>query len=41
MINPAGLDVSFYGFLACAAIAFVVSGAISFIVTDPNEAAQA
>lgn len=37
MINPAGLDISFWGFLICAAIAFVVSGAIAFAVTDPNE----
>lgn len=37
MINPAGLDISFYGFLICAAIAFVVSGIISYIVTDKNE----
>lgn len=37
MINPAGLDVSFWGFLICAAIAFVVSAVGSFLVTDPNE----
>lgn len=37
MINPAGLDISFWGFLICAAIAFVVSGMIAFAVTDPNE----
>ena len=36
MINPAGLDISFYGFLLCAAIAFVASGAIAFLVTDPT-----
>lgn len=40
MINPAGLDVSFYGFLICAAIAFVVSAAGAFLVTDPNEGSQ-
>lgn len=39
MINPAGIDISFYGFLICAAIAFCVSGAIAFVVTDPNEVA--
>lgn len=41
MINPAGLDISFYGFLLCAAIAFVASGAIAFLVTDPNEGSAA
>lgn len=40
MINPAGLDISFYGFLICAAIAFAVSAAGSFLVTDPNEGGQ-
>lgn len=40
MINPAGLDISFYGFLICAAIAFGVSAAGSFLVTDPNEGSQ-
>lgn len=40
MINPEGLDISFYGFLVCAAIAFVIAGAISFFVTDPNEGSQ-
>ncbi len=33
MINPDGLDVSFYGFLICAAIAFGVSGILAYIVT--------
>lgn len=37
MINPEGLDISFYGFLICAAIAFIVSGIGAFLVTDPNE----
>ncbi len=32
MINPAGLDISFYGFLISAGIAFVVSAAGAFIV---------
>lgn len=40
MINPAGLDISFYGFLLCAAIAFAVSAAGAFLVTDPNEGSQ-
>lgn len=38
MINPAGLDISFWGFLICAAIAFTVSAAGSFLVTNPQEA---
>lgn len=37
MINPAGLDISFYGFIICALIALAVSGIISYIITDPNE----
>lgn len=32
MINPAGLDISFYGFLATAAIAFGVSAILAFIL---------
>ncbi len=32
MINPAGLDVSLYGFVACAALAFAVSAVLAFIV---------
>lgn len=32
MINPAGLDISFYGFIACAAIAFTVSAVLAFVV---------
>ena len=39
MINPAGLDISFWGFLICAAIAFVISAISSYLVTDANEAA--
>ena len=37
MINPAGLDISFWGFLICAAIGFAISAVISFFVTDPAE----
>lgn len=37
MINPAGIDVSFYGFIACASIAFVVSGVLAFFVADKGE----
>lgn len=36
MINPAGLDISFYGFIACAAVAFVVSAVLAFFVADPE-----
>mgnify|MGYP000199440618 FL=1 len=32
MINPAGLDVSFYGFIGCAVLAFAVSAVLAFIV---------
>lgn len=32
MINPEGLDISFYGFIACAAIAFTVSAVLAFVV---------
>lgn len=37
MINPAGLDISFWGFLICAALAFVISAVGSYLVTDPSE----
>lgn len=40
MINPEGLDISFYGFLICMTIAFVVSAIGSFLVTDPNEGSE-
>lgn len=39
MINPAGLDISFWGFLVCAAIAFVIAAIGSFLVTKPEEKA--
>ena len=39
MINPAGLDISFWGFLICAAIAFVVSAIGSYAVTSADEKA--
>lgn len=34
MINPAGLDVSFYGFIGCALLAFAVSAVLAFIFAD-------
>ena len=34
MINPEGLDISFYGFIICALIAFAVSAVLAFIMTD-------
>lgn len=37
MINPKGLDTSFYGFIACALIAFLVSGILAFIITDSGK----
>ncbi len=37
MINPAGIDVSLYGFIACAIGAAVISAVISFAVADPRE----
>lgn len=39
MINPAGLDISFWGFLICAAIAFVISAIGSYAVTSADEKA--
>ena len=37
MINPKGLDISFYGFIICAVAALIISTVLSFIVTNPNE----
>lgn len=37
MINPAGVDISLWGFLICAAMAFVISAIGSFLVTNPDE----
>ncbi|MDQ0360116.1 PTS transporter subunit EIIC [Breznakia pachnodae] len=37
MINPEGLDISFYGFIACALLAFAVAGAITFVVADRDK----
>ncbi|TDW20604.1 PTS system beta-glucosides-specific IIC component [Breznakia blatticola] len=34
MINPDGLDISFYGFIACALIAFVVSAVLSYVLAN-------
>lgn len=41
MINPEGLDISFYGFLLCAAIAFGVTAVLTFIVTPAGVAETA
>ncbi len=38
MINPEGLDISFYGFIACGLLVFAVSGILAFIFTDAGEA---
>lgn len=37
MINPAGIDISFYGFIATMLVAFVVSAVIAFAVADPDK----
>lgn len=37
MINPAGIDISFYGFIATMLVAFVVSGIIAYVVADPEK----
>lgn len=37
MINPEGLDISFYGFIICAILAFVISGVLAYFVTDRGE----
>lgn len=37
MINPAGLDISFYGFIACALIAMGISAALAFVLADPEK----
>lgn len=37
MINPSGLDISFYGFIATALVALVVSAILSYILTDRNK----
>ncbi len=37
MINPEGIDISFYGFIGCALVAFIVSAVIAFIVADPEK----
>ncbi len=34
MINPEGLDISFYGFIICALVAFAVSAVLAFIMAD-------
>lgn len=36
-INPAGIDISFYGGVACALVAFVVSAIVAFAVADPEK----
>ena len=37
MINPDGLDISFYGFLVTAAIAFGVSAVLTYLFADPEK----
>ncbi|OUO20890.1 PTS transporter subunit EIIC [Collinsella sp. An307] len=37
MINPAGIDISFYGFIITMLIAFAVSGILAYILADPEK----
>ena len=37
MINPAGIDISFYGFIVTMLIAFAVSGVLAYILADPEK----
>lgn len=37
MINPAGLDISFYGFIACAVLALIISTIVTFFVVTPQQ----
>lgn len=36
MINPAGLDISFYGFIGCAALSFGISAVLAYIFSNKN-----
>ena len=36
MINPEGIDISFYGFIIAMLVAFVVSAVISYVMADPE-----
>lgn len=37
MINPAGIDISFYGFIITMLVAFVISAVLAYIVADPEK----
>ena len=37
MINPKGIDISFYGFIICAVVAFVIAAVVSFIFTTNSK----
>lgn len=37
MINPAGIDISFHGFIVTMLIAFAVSGILAYILADPEK----
>lgn len=37
MINPEGIDISFYGFIICALIAFVISAGLAFVVSGKEK----
>lgn len=40
MINPAGLDISFYGFIACALLAMAVSAVIAYFLVPAEKVTQ-
>ena len=37
MINPKGIDISFYGFIICAVVAFAIAAVVSFIFTTNSK----
>lgn len=39
MINPEGLDISFYGFIGCALVAFAVAAVLAFIFAGEEKKA--
>ena len=40
MINPEGVDISFYGFIVCAALAFGVSAVLTYIMAPAGESGK-
>ena len=37
MINPEGIDISFYGFIGCALLAFAISAVLAFVVSGKEK----